>query len=435
MNFIFEIAVNALEAFLILEFLVRYFGFKVQVPLRYIGFCIAWLISTISISFFSWNDIFEINSSLLQILINIIFCVLLLKGDTGTQIFLSAFSMVGIALIGNFTTYIVTYISDKEFIYIFTEFSSIRLTAIILSKILFFQITRLILLIKEQGRLSTQEIVTLVISPIISICTISILTHVTFSFPDAQQYIFFAVCLVILLNLSTYYLFIHLSRNSRLKHNYELLTLQYDCIKQNAADIQNMYENIRATRHDMKNHLLCILNLLRDQPDCNQPARDYIQKLLNQQTISQRKIIFSGNDALDAILNTKQITAFQYGINFDTVIADSLHFMSAEDICVLFGNLLDNAIAAAEQSEEKQINLKIQPQDTYVSIVLSNSIKGHVLLENPELKTTRLQKDGHGYGIKNIRKVVHQYYGLVRFYESEGQFVSDILLLTVPIVD
>lgn len=164
MNFIFEIAVNALEAFLILEFLVRYFGFNVKAPLRHIGFCTTWLISTISISIFSWNDIFEINSSLIQILINVIFCILMLKGEAGTKIFISTFSMVGVALIGSFTTYIVAYISNKEFIYIFTEFSSIRLIVIILSKILFFQITRLILLIKDQGQLSTQEIITFISS-------------------------------------------------------------------------------------------------------------------------------------------------------------------------------------------------------------------------------------------------------------------------------
>lgn len=38
MNFLFETAVNALEAFLILEFLTQYFDFRLQAPLRYIGF-------------------------------------------------------------------------------------------------------------------------------------------------------------------------------------------------------------------------------------------------------------------------------------------------------------------------------------------------------------------------------------------------------------
>lgn len=146
-------------------------------------------------------------------------------------------------------------------------------------------------------------------------------------------------------------------------------------------------------------------------------------------------MIFSGNDALDAILNTKQAAAHQYGINFDAVIADSLQFMSADDICILFGNLLDNAISAARNTEIKQINLNIQPQDTYVSIVLTNSVKEDILATNPTLKTTKQKKDGHGYGIKNVRKVVQKYHGLIRFYEDSGMFVSDILLLTIPMLD
>ena len=129
------------------------------------------------------------------------------------------------------------------------------------------------------------------------------------------------------------------------------------------------------------------------------------------------------------------MAAYQYDINFDTTIADSLQFMSADDICVLLGNLLDNAISAARQTDAKQINLNIQPQDTYVSIVLANSIKADILADNPTLETTKQKKNGHGYGIKNIRKVVQKYHGLIRFYEDSGMFISDILLLTIPMLE
>ena len=435
MNFFFETAVNALEAFLILEFLAQYFGFRNQTSIRYIGFFIFWIISTISITFFSWNQSFEVFSSLSQVILNIAFCMCLLNGNIWPKIFISAFTMGGVILITSFSTFFIGHLNQYEIEDILTRFNSVRVIAIFTSKVLFFQTTRIILRIKANVKLSMQDIFPLVIVPVISICTISILTHTAIAHPDVQQSIFYAVCLIITLNLLTYCLFIRLSRNSQLKHDYELLNLQYDCAKQNAEDIQNMYENIRSIRHDMKNHLLCIANLLQNHPDNSQQAQDYIQKLLNQQEISQRKVIFSGNESLDAILNTKQIAAHQYGINFDIVIADSLQFMSADDICVLFGNLLDNAISAAGQTDTKQINLNIQPQDTYVSIVLANSVKEDVLTSNPTLKTTKQKKDGHGYGIKNVRKVVQKYHGLVRFYEDSGMFVSDILLLTIPILD
>lgn len=435
MNFVFETAVNALEAFLIIEFLTQYFDFRNQTPIRYIGFCIFWIISTASITFFSWNQSFEVFSSLSQVIINILFCIFLLKGNIWPKIFISAFTMGGVILITSFSTFFIGHLNQYEIEDILTQFNFVRVIAIVTSKVLFFQTTRIILHIKANVKLSIQDIFPLVIVPVISICTISILTHTAIAYTDTQQLIFYAVCLIIMLNLLTYYLFIRLSRSSQLKHDYELLNLQYDCAKQNAEDIQNMYENIRSIRHDMKNHLLCIANLLQNHPDNSQQAQDYIQKLLNQQEISQRKVIFSGNDSLDAILNTKQIAAYQYGINFDTVIADSLQFMSAEDICVLFGNLLDNAISAVRSTDTKQINLNIQPQDTYVSIVLSNSIKGNILADNPTLETTKQRKDGHGYGIKNVRKVVHKYHGLIRFYEGNGMFVSDILLLTIPMLE
>lgn len=435
MNFFFETAINALEAFLILEFLAQYFGFRLRVPKRYIGFGIFWIISTFSITFFSWNASFEVFSSLSQVVLNIIFCLCLLNGNVWTKIFISAFTMGGVILITSFSTFFIGHLNQLDIEDILTQFGSVRIIAIFTSKVLFFQATRIILRIKANVKLSTQDIFPLVIIPVISICTISILTYIAIGYPDVQQSIFGAVCLIIVLNLLTYYLFIRLSRSSQLKHDYELLNLQYDCSKQNAEDIQRMYENIRSIRHDMKNHLLCIANLLKNHPGNNQQAQEYIQRLLNQQEISQRKVIFSGNDALDAILNTKQATAYQYGIKFDAVIADSLQFMSSEDICVLFGNLLDNAISAAEKTNAKQIILNIQPQDTYVSIVLSNSIKGPVLEDNPTLETKKLKKDGHGYGIKNTRRVVQRHHGLIRFYEDKGMFVSDILLLTAPVLE
>lgn len=434
MNFIFEATVNGLEAFLILEFLTRYLDFQADRPLRYVGFVIFWMLSTASITYFSWNDIFEIYSSLAQILINILFCFLFLRGRKETKIFLSAFTMMGIALLGSFTTYAVACICNEDILVIFTEFTLIRLIVIILSKILFYQITRIVLLIKENSRLSRQDIFPLVVVPVISICVIAILTRVAIIYPASQQPIFWAVLLITLLNLSTYYLFVRLGRSNKVKYDYELLTMQYECAKQSAKDLQNMYDNIRSIRHDMTNHLLCIANLLENNQEGLNNARDYVQGLLNQQQHTYRKFIFSGNDALDAILNAKQTIAYQNGINLDIIIADSLSFMAPEDICVLFGNLLDNAISASQKTNDKQIQLNIQPQDTYVSIVLSNTIDHSILANNPSLKTTQLKKDGHGYGIKNVKKVVQHYNGLIRFYEEKNRFVSDILLLTIPIL-
>ncbi len=433
MNFIFETSVNIVEAFLILDFLTRYFSFKSKSIISYLVFLFFLIISTISITFFSWNNSFEISSSIVQIIINITFCIFFLKGNISTKLFWSVFIMGGVILIASFTTFIILHIRQYDVEDILTKYNYIRVIAIIISKIIFFQITRIILKIDKSDKLTKNDIFPLIIIPFISLFTVLILTDIGIQFPQIQMNIFYSICLIIFVEILTYYLFIKISKNNKLKLDYELLELQYKSYKKNVIDIQNMYESIRSIRHDMKNHLLCILNIL--EKDNKKLVYDYIQNLIKQQESINHSIIFSGNDALDAIINIKQSKAKHYGLSIDITIANTLTFMSADDICILIGNLLDNAILAAKESKEKQITLNIQPQDTYVSIVVSNSIYKSILKDNPELKTTKINKDYHGYGIKNVKKVAEAYNGLVRFYENNNLFISDILLLITPIYD
>ena len=80
MNFWFEMAVNAVEVTLILSFLVQYFGYRMTCPAKYIWTALFDVLSFGSVSFFSWGQLYEGYASLVQILINIAFCCILLRG-------------------------------------------------------------------------------------------------------------------------------------------------------------------------------------------------------------------------------------------------------------------------------------------------------------------------------------------------------------------
>lgn len=430
MNLIFELTINILDSFLVLDFITRYFGFKSKSVGNYIGFVVTWAISAGCVALFSLHSSYEIFSSLLQILINIVFCILYLKGSIGAKIFISAFTMCLVVLIAGFSTFLMGHIHDYNIQDIFTEFSRIRIITVLISKVLLFQVTRMILHIKENAKLLMQDMIPLVVSPVLSICTVFILTNISVLYPEIQEEIFYVILLIVIFNFSTYISFLQLSRSSKMKIDYELLNLQYQCAKENARDIQNMYESVRSIRHDMANHLLCIWGMLEDSPPDLRKIQTYVGKLLKQQDGLQRKFVFSGNDALDAIMNTKQATALQYGININIVIGHDLRFMEPEDICVLLGNLMDNAIRGAQSTDKKDLEICIQEQEPYVSIVVSNSINGSVLKDNPALRTTK-SGASHGYGLSNIKKIAQKYDGLTRFCEHEGKFISDILLLSI----
>lgn len=92
---------------------------------------------------------------------------------------------------------------------------------------------------------------------------------------------------------------------------------------------------------------------------------------------------------------------------------------------ILFGNIFDNAIEAAEKVEDKFISLEIQKQGAYISIYMENSFDG---LFDPELKSRKGEKHEHGIGMKNVRRIVEEYNGMMKCFVEENIFCCDILL-------
>lgn len=428
MSHIFEFAVNILDSYLVLDFINKYFGEKEKSRKSRMGFVLIWVISVINLSIFSFNASYEIYSSITQIALNLIYATIYLKGNYGSKIFISTFTMCLVVLVAGFSSFFISQLHDYGIMEIYVRFSRVRLIAILLSKVLFFQITRIILRIKENAKLLLQDILPLLINPMLSIYAIYVLTNISIQYPAIQEEILHVILLIMAFNISTYISFFKLNKSAKMKMDYELLNLQYTCATENAKDIQQMYETVSSMRHDMRNHLLCISTLLQESEGNTDCVESYITGLLDQQSKAHKKFVFSGNKALDAIINIKQTAALQSGITCDIIISHSLSFMAAEDICVLFGNLLDNAIRAEEKTDKKKIKISIQAQMPYVSIVVSNYMDGSILEDNPTLKTTKKEKN-HGYGLSNVKKIVKKYNGLIRLMEEGNEFIVDILLL------
>ena len=110
------------------------------------------------------------------------------------------------------------------------------------------------------------------------------------------------------------------------------------------------------------------------------------------------------------------------------VMENSLNDINAVDIGVLFGNLLDNAIEAAEKTKNRRITVDVQINGTYLSIIVSNSIECSILETNSTLETSKNNKISHGIGIKSIKSIVKKYEGMIQFYEESNEFCCHILL-------
>ena len=429
MNFWFEMAVNAVEVTLILSFLVQYFGYKTETSAKYWGTALIWILSFCIVAFFSWTHLYENYASSLQILVNILFCVTLLRGNIFQKIFVSAFTMGLVAITATLTTLLVAKLSGNQVAFLLSHFSGIRVTSICLTKLLFFVITRIILRIKESGKLKGMDVIALVIVPMLSDLAITLMMYAAIQEPSIQTIVLYAVGIVLILNIVVYFLFIRLGKAGKIKTEMALLALQNECLQENAKDIENMYDTVRALRHDLKNHLLCILSMAEERDV--EGIKQYTGQLLQQQNTVNKLIMFSGNKVLDAIINSKSVAAERAGVRLSAIITTPLAGISPEDITIILGNALDNAIRAAKDSQRKVVDIHIQPQGAYSSIVIANDIAHPVLSDNPALRTTKNIRYRHGFGIQNMRQAVERNQGLIRFYEQNDRFICDILLLNV----
>ena len=427
MNFWFEMAVNAVEVTLILSFLVQYFGYKTETSAKYWGTALIWILSFCIVAFFSWTHLYENYASSLQILVNILFCVTLLRGNIFQKIFVSAFTMGLVAITATLTTLLVAKLSGNQVAFLLSHFSGIRVTSICLTKLLFFVITRIILRIKESGKLKGMDVIALVIVPMLSDLAITLMMYAAIQEPSIQTIVLYAVGIVLILNIVVYFLFIRLGKAGKIKTEMALLALQNECLQENAKDIENMYDTVRALRHDLKNHLLCILSMAEERDV--EGIKQYTGQLLQQQNTVNKLIMFSGNKVLDAIINSKSAAAERASVRLSAVITTPLAGISPEDITIILGNALDNAIRAAKDSQRKVVDIHIQPQGAYSSIVIANDIAHPVLPDNPALRTTKNIRYRHGFGIQNMRQAVERNQGLIRFYEQNDRFICDILLL------
>lgn len=425
-----ELFINLIESTIIVDFLTRYFGLKKKDWKSYIVVISTEVVLFSVITFFTWNQSFETLSTLIIGVLSFAFCAFCLNGHILEKAFISAFVMALIAVIATVTTLVFGSVFKCDVTKILEFYSPARAIALVTTKVIFFWITRAILKIKLRTELHIQDGLLLVIVPLCSIGAISLLMPAALSDTEIQEYVLGAVITIAIMDFLIYYLFLRIASVNQIKQEYALLELQYSCSQKNALDIKRLYDEVCAVRHDLKNHMLCIDRMAMDHK-CNE-IRCYIKKLFHDAGYNERTILFTGNNILDAILNAKISVAEQNGVRCQATITSTNIPLSENDICVLFGNLMDNAIEAAADTVKKRIDIKIAEQGKYLLVRIQNSIQRSVLKTNPSMTTTKNDKKMHGIGVNNIKRIVEEYGGIIEYFEENDRFSCDILIPTIP---
>ena len=143
-------------------------------------------------------------------------------------------------------------------------------------------------------------------------------------------------------------------------------------------------------------------------------------------------VVKTGNDVLDTILTEKSLKCNRDGITL-TCIADgkALSFMSDADLYALFGNALDNAIEAAAKitdAEKRIIGLSVFCANNFVTVEVHNTFAVAPEFENGLPKTTKAERELHGYGVKSIKMIAEKYGGDLTLSVRDDLFNLNVLL-------
>lgn len=206
----------------------------------------------------------------------------------------------------------------------------------------------------------------------------------------------------------------------------QLEELQYEQARLHnmAEEIRRIQEQIRLLKHDMKNHTLVILSYLEENR--TQEAKIYAGEILDKLN-KMYTYVNVGNALLNYIVNNKLSEAKEKGIEIKAEIENlAFDYMDSVDFSALLNNLLDNAIGCAQASQEKKLKLQIISEKGMDVITVQNSIDESVLVHNPELVSTK-EEPGHGYGMKQIRRIVEKYDGMMEVYEQKNMFIVSLM--------
>ncbi len=206
-----------------------------------------------------------------------------------------------------------------------------------------------------------------------------------------------------------------------------IASFQNDLVQKYCEEVQNIYREMRGWRHDYHNHI----QTMKAYRHLGQNDRlDEYLISLDQDLTSVDNLIKSGNVMVDAILNSKLSLAKsrRISINAKAVVPEELS-LSETDLCVIIGNLLDNAMEACakiEDEAERFIRVYIDIKRDHLYISVTNASGGQIKKLNGRYLSS---KPGyHGFGLVRADRLIDKYGGYIKRRDEEGAFTTEILL-------
>jgi Signal transduction histidine kinase regulating citrate/malate metabolism len=206
-----------------------------------------------------------------------------------------------------------------------------------------------------------------------------------------------------------------------------IVRYQSDLLATHYAEVENMYRQTRGWRHDYRNHIQVLKNYA--QLGDLEAVKAYLDELAEDlNTVDMA--LKTGNKMTDVILNSKISLARSKEIQVRADAHVPVTLTTAQiDLCIILGNLFDNAIEACLKlpSKERMIRVYMEMKNTQLYISFTNTTaQKKQKRENGRFASTK--GGGHGYGLVRVDTIIERYQGYIRRGSEDGAFTTEILL-------
>ena len=207
-----------------------------------------------------------------------------------------------------------------------------------------------------------------------------------------------------------------------MQYQQQISDMNFEMLKRQYETIQKMYTEKRMLLHDSVHQDVLILEYLQDGK--YREAQTYFEKKIAA-TKKKSKNRYTGIEVLNLMLNYEIEQAEEKAIRVNCAVEAYHCSVDETELCIIIGNLFDNAIEAVKDlsNEQKRINFSIQNPNGIFCVEMSNPYEGErKKVEHHYMTTKKENIEMHGLGLMSVQKIVEKYDGLMEISDEDNMF-------------
>lgn len=199
-------------------------------------------------------------------------------------------------------------------------------------------------------------------------------------------------------------------------------------LKIQEGQYEKLLDNIEQTarlRHDWRHHLLSINGFVEKGNMAD--LQKYLMEL-SPKYFTEKETSLCENHIVDVILQHNAAIAKEQGVvmNIEANI-DKVLSIPNTDLCIIFGNLIENAVEACTRREEdKEIVIKAVMKGKQLVLLVKNTYQEKVAFKEDIYYSTK--HEGVGIGISTVQNIVGKHKGVIKIKFDENYFKVYVLI-------